>query len=109
MRKIGRVDPRRLVGATADGKSYRAIVLDARGREREDCPHDGPLEELAVIGWHSCTVEVWLCPDFEELVYRATWTSPGWVSTKARITGELTHEAIALAEERLTLRRWARR
>jgi hypothetical protein len=34
---------------------------------------------------------------------------PGWVPTKARITGELTLQALGLAEERLTLRRWARR
>ena len=104
---IGPVDPRRVVGVTADGSGYSAIVIDAAGKERDDCKHGDQLEPLAVIVWYSCTAEAWLCTECERVVYRTTWTSPGWVSTKARITGELTLKTIALAQERLTLRRWA--
>lgn len=109
MGRIDRVDPRCVVAATMDGRSYTATLVGAPGRERGKCPHDGELESLARIGWHSCTVEVWLCRGCDDLVYRTAWASPGWVATKARIGGELTLQALALAEERLMLRRWARR
>ena len=109
MTRVGRVDTRRVVGVTGDGQSYSAIVVGAPGVEKADCAHSDGLESLAVVKWYSCTADAGLCPSCDGLVYRTVWTSPGWVSTKARITGELTFQALALAEERLTLRRWARR
>jgi hypothetical protein len=103
---VAHVHPGRVVGVTQNGSSYTAIVIDARGRELDDCPHSDRSELLARIRWYSFTAEAWSCSECEALVYRTHCNSPGWVSAKARIMGELTLQAIALAEERLTLRRW---
>lgn len=107
--RSGRVCPSNVVGVTGESRPYRAIVLGAPGMERVDCPHSQELDSLAVVRWQSCTAEVWLCRDCHGLVYQTTWTSPGWVSTKARITGELTLKAFELAEDRRILRQWAKR